>query len=134
MTKLLGEWKLISSENFDAVMKKFGVNFILRKLGNTTKPNIKFEVDGDQWTFTTSSSLKTHVVKFELNKEFEEETLDGRKVRSIYTIENDKLINHQKDKDGKEICVIVRELNDKDELISVVTAGDVVSTRVYHHA
>ncbi len=62
-------------------MKELGVGFMLRKLGATTKPNVRFEKNGDQWTFTTISSIKTIIVKFKLNEEFDEETADGRKVK-----------------------------------------------------
>ena len=78
---LIGDWKLMSSENFDELMKEMGVGFVMRKLGQTTKPNIKFVQNGDEWTFTTTSAVKTTVVKFKLNEEFDEETADGRKVK-----------------------------------------------------
>jgi hypothetical protein len=80
---LYGEWKLIDSQNFEELMKELGVNFVLRKLGNTTKPNVNFTVNGDDWTFTTTSAIKTSQLKFRLNQEFDEETLDGRKVKVI---------------------------------------------------
>ena len=83
---MLGEWKLISSENFDELMKELGVGFMLRKLGATTKPNVRFEKNGDEWTFTTISAIKTIVIKFKLNEEFDEETADGRKVKVLIKI------------------------------------------------
>ena len=42
-TNLLGEWKLITSENFDALMKELGVGYVTRKIGNSMKPNVKVE-------------------------------------------------------------------------------------------
>ena len=78
---MLGEWKLETSENFEAIMKELGVGFMLRKLGATTKPNVKFEKQGDVWTFSTISAIKTIVITFKLNEEFDEETADGRKVK-----------------------------------------------------
>ena len=78
-----GEWKLDSSENFEELMKELGVGMILRKVGATTKPNVRFEFVDDQWVMTTTSAIKTHVIKFKLDTEFEEETLDGRKVLVI---------------------------------------------------
>ena len=82
---MLGEWKLETSENFDELMKELGVGFILRKLGATTKPNVKFEKNASsgEWTFSTISAIKTIVIKFKLDEEFDEETADGRKVKVI---------------------------------------------------
>ena len=80
---LIGDWKLMSSENFDELMKEMGVGFVMRKLAMTTKPNIKFVQNGDEWTFTTTSAVKTTQIKFKLNEEFDEETADGRKVKVL---------------------------------------------------
>ena len=83
---LFGEWKLESSENFEELMKELGVGYVLRKLGATTKPNVKFEKndESDECTFSTISAIKTIVLKFKLNEEFDEETADGRKVKVIF--------------------------------------------------
>ena len=81
MDTMIGDWKLLSSENFEELMKEMGVGIIYRKLAMTTKPNIKFEKSGDEWTFTTASAVKTTQIKYKLNEEFDEETADGRKVK-----------------------------------------------------
>lgn len=136
---IIGEWKLTSSENFDALMRELGVGFFLRKLGNTIKPNIRFEKDEKGvWTMTTISSVKTHAIKFELDKEFEEETIDGRKVKSVISADPEnkkKFIHTQRDaKTNDVICVITREVNEKDEYVSNVRAGNVVAKRMYNRA
>ena len=77
----IADWKLISSENFEELMKALDVGFVLRKIGSQTKPNIKFTLNGDEWTMTTTSAIKTHVMKFKLGEEFDETTLDGRNCR-----------------------------------------------------
>ena len=87
MTKpedFIADWKLISSEKFDELMLALGVGFVMRKLGGTTKPNIEFTLKGDEWTMTTTSALKTHVIKYKLNEEFTENTLDGRDCKVIF--------------------------------------------------
>ena len=78
---MLGEWKLETSVNFEEIMKELGVGFMLRKLGANTKPNVKLEKNGDNWTFSTISAIKTIIITFKLNEEFDEETADGRKVK-----------------------------------------------------
>ena len=82
---MIGDWKLMTSENFEELMKEMGVGLVTRKLAMTTKPSIKFEKNGDEWIFTTSSAIKTTQIKYKLNEEFDEETADGRHVKvSIY--------------------------------------------------
>ena len=115
----LGEWKMISSENFDEVLKEMGVGFVLRKMAGTTKPNVKFEQNGDEWTFSTLSALKTSVIKYKLGEEFEEERMDGNKVKTVIVFENGKLIQTQKDKDGKVVTVIEREITGENKLKAV---------------
>jgi hypothetical protein len=112
----VGNWKLNSSENFDEYMKEIGVNFAMRKIGGATKPNVKFEVNGDEWTFTTTSTLRTHVVKYRLNQEFDEETLDGRKCRTTFTLEDNKLVQTQRDQNGTILSVLTREITPEGHL------------------
>ena len=81
------------------------------------KPNVKFECNGDEWSFTTTSTLKTHVIKFKLNEEFDEETADGRKVRAIFTLVDGKLVQTEKDKEtNQEISTITREITPEGHL------------------
>jgi fatty acid-binding protein 3, muscle and heart len=127
----LGDWKLQTSENFEALMKELGVGMILRKIGATTKPNVKFSINGDEWTFSTISTIKTSTIKFTLNQEFDEETIDGRKVKTIFTLDNGRLVQTQKNEKGEVVCVITREITDNGELKVVATAGQVESIRTY---
>lgn len=116
---LLGEWKLVSSENFDELLKELGVGMVTRKLAGSAKPSLRFQKKGDEWTFTTTTSLKSQVIKFKVGEPFAEETLDGRKVNTIVTVDGDKLVQTQKDKHDKLVCVIVREVTPSGELKSV---------------
>lgn len=89
-------------------------------MGNTTKPNVKFIQNGDEWTFSTISAIKTQTLKFKLNEEFDEETLDGRKVKTTMSLDGNKLIQTQRDKDNNIVCVITREITDSGELKTVI--------------
>ena len=134
---LLGEWKLVSSENFDELMKKVGVGLMTRKIAGTTKPNVRFARNGDEWTFATISSLKSNQIKFKLNEEFNEETLDGRKVRTTMTRDGDKLVQTQKDKDGKLVCTITRDVTSNGELRVVryyfaSSSSNLTNTPIYY--
>ncbi|TMW50136.1 hypothetical protein DOY81_004761 [Sarcophaga bullata] len=121
------KYKLDKSENFDEYMKELGVGMVLRKMGNSVTPTVELKKDGDVYTFTTSSTFKTSSITFKLGEEFDEETLDGRKVKSVCTMDGNKLVQEQK---GDKPSTIVREFTDS-ELITTLTIGDVKSVRVY---
>lgn len=78
--EFVGHWNFQDSENFDEYLKEAGVSFMTRKLAVTLKPTLDFEVTGNQWKITSTSTFKTIVIEFELDKEFEETTGDGRKM------------------------------------------------------
>uniref|UniRef100_A0A1I8MQH5 Fatty acid-binding protein, muscle n=1 Tax=Musca domestica TaxID=7370 RepID=A0A1I8MQH5_MUSDO len=121
------KYKLDKSENFDEYMKELGVGMVLRKMGNTVTPTVELKKDGDLYTFTTTSTFKTSSISFKLGEEFDEETLDGRKVKSVCTMDGNTLTQEQK---GDKPSTIVREFSDS-ELITTLTIGDIKSVRVY---
>lgn len=88
---------------------------VLRKMGNTVSPTVEITQDGDTYTLTTTSTFKTSAISFKLGEEFDEETLDGRKVKSVITLDGNKLTQEQK---GDKPSTIVREFTDS-ELITV---------------
>ncbi|KAK2169153.1 hypothetical protein LSH36_12g21090 [Paralvinella palmiformis] len=137
MSKFVGQWKLEGSENFDEYMKAlgvgeviscqpalstlytvapaYGVGFATRKLGNLAKPSQMIKIDGDTWTIETHSTFKNTIITFELGKEFEENTADGRKVKTTCTLEGDnKLIQSQK---GEVDSTLTRELTDDNTIV-----------------
>jgi fatty acid-binding protein 3 len=128
MTDFTGKYKLTSSENFDEFLKELGVNFVMRNLAKTSTPTVEITKDGDQYSMKTITAIKTSEIKFELGKEFEEDRMDGKKVKTVVNVDGNKLIQTQF---GDKEVKIVREFNDK-ELKVVCTVGSVVSTRVYN--
>ncbi|XP_017119023.1 fatty acid-binding protein, muscle [Drosophila elegans] len=121
------KFKLEKSENFDEYMKELGVGLVTRKMGNSLSPTVEVTLDGDTYTLTTTSTFKTSAISFKLGQEFDEETLDGRNVKSIITLDGNKLTQEQK---GDKPTTIVREFND-GELITTLTIGNVKCVRVY---
>ena len=94
--EFVGKWDFESSENFDEYMKAAGVGLITRKVANNLKPQIVIKVDGDHWRMESNSTFKNLAVEFDLGKEFEETTGDGRKVMSTFTLDGGKLHQVQK--------------------------------------
>lgn len=59
-----------------------GVNFALRQIASRTKPSQVVSVDADGTiTFKTLSTFKNIEVKFKLDEEFEQVTIDDRKTK-----------------------------------------------------
>ncbi|KAL2101921.1 hypothetical protein ACEWY4_003682 [Coilia grayii] len=109
--QFVGTWKLTSSENFDDYMKAVGMSFATRQVGNMTKPNLIISV-GDEGAISikAQSTFKTTQINFKLNEEFDETTVDDRKTKTLFTLENGKLMQKQM-WDGKE-TTIERDLQD----------------------
>lgn len=101
---------------------------VLRKLGNSINPTVELVKEGDEYTFNTMSTFKNTTIKFKLGEEFDEETVDGRKVKSVCTFEGDnKLVHEQK---GDKPTTIIREFTASD-LTATMTAGSAKCVRHY---
>uniref|UniRef100_A0A8C7L2K7 Cellular retinoic acid binding protein 1 n=1 Tax=Oncorhynchus kisutch TaxID=8019 RepID=A0A8C7L2K7_ONCKI len=124
MPNFAGTWKMKSSENFDELLKALGVNAMLRKVAGAaaSKPHVEIRQDGEQFYIKTSTTVRTTEINFHIGQEFDEETVDGRKCKSlaIWETEN-KMVCKQTlvDGDGPK-TYWTRELRG-DELILVRT-------------
>uniref|UniRef100_A0A336N2B1 Fatty acid-binding protein, muscle n=1 Tax=Culicoides sonorensis TaxID=179676 RepID=A0A336N2B1_CULSO len=123
------KYKLSDSSNFEEYMKELGVGFLTRKVGNSTYPTVELVKNDDgSFTLNTLSTFKNTSIKFKPGEEFDEETVDGRKVKSVCTFEGEnKLVHDQK---GDKPTQIVREFKE-DEMTAVMTVNNVVCTRTY---
>lgn len=123
------KYKLEKSEKFEEYMKELGVGFLVRKVGNSTYPTVELVKNEDgSYTLNTLSTFKNTSITFKVGEEFDEETVDGRKVKSVCTFEGDnKLLHEQK---GEKPTTIEREFKE-DEMTAKMTVNDIVCTRVY---
>lgn len=120
-------YKLSSSENFDEFMKALGVPVITRKMGNYVSPSVQLTEDNGTYTLKTTSTFKNSEIKFKLGEEFDEVTPDDRKVKSVCTMEGNKLLQIQK---GPKTTTIEREFT-PTEMKAIMKVDDIVCTRVY---
>eukprot|EP01054_Gregarina_sp_Poly1_P007335 Gregarina_sp_Poly_1__7334@NODE_4044_length_763_cov_6_780172_g2635_i0_p1_GENE_NODE_4044_length_763_cov_6_780172_g2635_i0NODE_4044_length_763_cov_6_780172_g2635_i0_p1_ORF_typecomplete_len144_score23_75Lipocalin_7/PF14651_6/1_5e30Lipocalin/PF00061_23/1_3e21DUF5640/PF18692_1/0_0026_NODE_4044_length_763_cov_6_780172_g2635_i0331726 len=121
------KYKLASSDKFDEYMKAVGVGLVTRKMGNAVSPVIELKENNGEYTLTSESTFKNITLTFKLGQEFEQETADGRKVMTTFTLDGNKLIEVQK---GEKDSKIVREFSD-DEVKMTLTVDDIVCTRIY---
>lgn len=120
-------YKLFSSENFDEFMKALGVGLMTRKMGSSVSPVVELTENSGVYTLKTTSPFKNSEIKFKLGEEFDEETPDGRKVKSVCTLDGNKLIQIQK---GDKQTTIEREFT-PTEMKAIMKVDDIVCTRVY---
>jgi len=128
LTGILGKrYKLQTSEKFDEYMKTLGVGIVTRKMGSSVSPVVELTEDGGLYTLKTTSPFKNTEIKFKLGEEFNEETADGRQVKSVCTLEDNKLVQVQK---GEKDTTIEREFT-ATEMKAIMKVDDIVCTRVY---
>ncbi|KAG7315184.1 hypothetical protein KOW79_021272 [Hemibagrus wyckioides] len=134
MPNFAGTWKMRSSENFEELLKALGVNAMLRKVAcaAASKPSVEIRQNGEQFYIKTSTTVRTTEINFQIGQEFNEETVDGRKCKSLATWETENKITCKQtllDGNGPK-TYWTRELRG-DELILTFGADDVVCTRIY---
>ncbi|XP_033023575.1 cellular retinoic acid-binding protein 1 isoform X2 [Lacerta agilis] len=134
MPNFSGTWKMKNSENFDELLKVLGVNAMLRKVAvaAASKPHVEIRQEGDQFYIKTSTTVRTTEINFKVGESFDEETVDGRKCRSLATWETEnKIYCKQSLLEGEGPKTYwTRELAG-EELILTFGADDVVCTRIY---
>jgi len=131
MASLIATWALESQEGFDEYMKHIGVGMLLRKMGNTLKPDFTVSKDGDTWKMVTASTFKTTEVSFQEGVEFDETTADDRPVKSTITFDGEKMIHAQKDPAKPANDTVIERFLEDGKLVTLVKCGDIVAKRVY---
>ncbi|KAF0745847.1 fatty acid-binding protein, muscle-like [Aphis craccivora] len=124
------KYKLDQSENFDEYMKALGVGMIKRTLGNTATPVVELTKNDDgKFVLSSNSTMKNSSIVFNLDEEFDEETIDGRKVKSTIRQDGNKLVHVQKYSKHSD-TTIVREF-EPNQLKMILTIDGITCTRIY---
>lgn len=107
---------------------------ITRKVGNSMTPVVELtKSDDGKYVLSSNSALKNTSITFKLNEEFNEETADGRKVKSIITQDGNKLLHTQKS--DKLETTIVREFEPEQiKMVILCYAYTHYTTYTYAHA
>lgn len=83
--------------------------------------------EDDCYSLNTVSTFRSTALKFKVNEEFLEETMDGRKINCLITFEGNKMIQQQT---GENAVRIEREFTE-DQLITKCMIEDIVGTRYF---
>ena len=103
-----GTFTQTSTEGHEDVLKALNVGFMLRQAALASTPVMIISENDGKWNITTKTSMKSMEISFKLGEEFEEETADGRKCKTIVTLESNKMITYQKAmKTGQKDVVVV---------------------------
>eukprot|EP00088_Acartia_fossae_P066879 TRINITY_DN8311_c2_g1_i5.p1 TRINITY_DN8311_c2_g1~~TRINITY_DN8311_c2_g1_i5.p1 ORF type:complete len:192 (-),score=17.26 TRINITY_DN8311_c2_g1_i5:1438-2013(-) len=139
---IFGKYSLGSTENFDAYLAELGVNFILRNLAKLAKPTINisrncegamledFPIDSHNctWKIYTETPFKTHTIRFRLDQQVDDYTMDGRSTKSIFNVRDDQtLVEYQM---GSVNTTLVREF-DSQRMKVTLRVNDVVATSIF---
>ncbi len=66
MVQFTGKYKRVSAEKYEEFLTKLGVSFILKKAATVSTPIMDITEAGGKWKMSTSTTLKSVVLEFEL--------------------------------------------------------------------
>ncbi|KAL5241937.1 hypothetical protein ACI65C_009347 [Semiaphis heraclei] len=126
------KFKLESSDNFDEYCKALGVISVMRSMAKVMFPVVELTKKQDgKYVLTCNTMIRNTSIEFNLGEEFDEETLDAHKVRSIITLqEGNKLVHIQKRSGDRKETTIIREF-EPDQMKMILTADQVTCTRIF---
>ncbi|XP_015366261.1 PREDICTED: fatty acid-binding protein, muscle-like [Diuraphis noxia] len=125
------KFKLESSDNFDEYCKALGVISVMRSMAKVMSPVVELTKKQDgKYVLTCNTMIRNTLIEFNLGEEFDEETLDAHKVRSIITQEGNKLVHIQKRCGDRKETTIIREF-EPDQMKMTLTADQVTCTRIF---
>lgn len=123
-----GKYVLISSENFDEFLVEVGIGYFTRLAATRASSEYLItKIADDEYKLKSISTFGENSITFKDGVEFEEDRLDGNRVRTVINIKGNKWIQKQyHDKD----VTIVREFNAEGIVVTSVV-NNVVCIRKY---
>jgi len=107
-----------------------GISSFMKKIASTlTSTQLTKKKNGENCYALKSRMMKsmmTQSVEFSPGEEFEEKTLDGRKVKSIITFHGNQIVHVQNVNSEKPLRI--QRTFMQDEMVEISTYGDITST------
>lgn len=117
-----------SDENFDKVLETLGLSSWKRSLAQIAQPSIELNrLDDGRYTLTTNTVFNQIVTKFRLDEEFDDESPDGREVRSMFVQDKNLLLHIER---GDKTLYVLYEFS-ADEVRVTLTVDHISSVRIY---
>jgi len=111
----------MADSNYDAYMKAIGLSFLSRKIAKSIACIQQVQkLSDNEYALNTCYHVHTHVQKFVPGVEREAMSPDGRKIKNLFTIEGNKLI--EKQIEANREATIIREFTPTG-LIGEATIG-----------
>ncbi|KAK3794651.1 hypothetical protein RRG08_003794 [Elysia crispata] len=138
MAAFCNKWELISTdENFGKYMEAVGVSqekqgLAQKSLVGNAKVYQEISKDGSTWSVKVITMAGEKLDKYPEGQETEALTLDGRKVKVVYTLEGDNLVESQTG-DGFT-SRNVRQVNGDQMTMTFTANKSITSVRVYKRA
>lgn len=103
MDEFLGSWRLESNEGLNELLIRLGIGYLTRKTLNASKPILTFTRErgpgdpevGEMFSMKITSTLKSASCYFRIGYAFDENTIDGRTVHTLFTIDGPMLKQEQ---------------------------------------
>merc|ERR1711988_1074025 len=125
------------SDNFDEYLTELGVGYFLRQLAALAFPILTVTrscpddslEDSCLWTIKTDAGLRTHTVSFQTGTWVEDVTMDGRSIKSLFTMTgHNTLVEYQV---GDSVnTTLVRQFY-RDRLVVNMSANNVTASSLF---
>ncbi|XP_017547993.1 fatty acid-binding protein, brain [Pygocentrus nattereri] len=127
MEAFFGNWKLVSSENFEEYMRAKGFVEEEVEVGNIVTPVTSIYQDGEKVVIKLKTSISSSENSFVLGEEFDDNMI-SKPTRSVVNLEGGKLVQTWKWDD--KTSILTREIQD-GKMILTLSYDDTVAVRTY---
>jgi hypothetical protein len=129
--QIAGKYSFVSQENFEDYLKAEDVGMIIRNVLASTKPDMIVEVDGNNFTITTITSLKTIKMSFTLGKEYQSDPGTNKVGKYITNWKGDDTLFTQ-NVENPSATSSIQFTN--DQMIMTMTTNEITATRTFKRA
>lgn len=101
-----------------------GLNLFSRKIAKSIPSSTQFiQISECVYAINTILPFKTNQQRFEIGRECDAVTIDGRIIKNLFSFEGNKLVEYQIEPERK--VIIIREFLE-DEIIGEIIVGDII--------
>lgn len=129
--QIAGKYTFVSQENFEEYLKAEDLGMVKRRVLAQAKPDMVVEINGDNFTVTTITSLKTIKISFTLGRQYTCDPGIDRVSDYITNLEGDDTLVTRNVHDASSTSVM--KFTDS-QLLVTMTAMGITATRTFKRA